>query len=374
MKTLFSLPLSIGAGFVASIVLVAFTVYAWTGPTSAPPDGNVSAPINVGTVNQVKNAGLSVNALTVFGNQYVQGSMSIGTTDFFSATPLTLQLDQNAITRVDIVNNNTGASASAGVNFRTNGQTFSGQLFQNGPSGSSSYGGANSLNLFNLLNAPLAFGTNGLERVRITAAGNVGIGTTNPTGLLQVGSEPPVSPRLGPIGGGYITVADNPYGYSIIAGRILATTYFNSDSYWLAGSCWNAYGGCPSDVRLKDHIRPFEPGLAAVLGINPIYYRYNGLGGTPKSDHDLLGVLAQDVEMGAPELVTTESVKLHSDDTKETDIKKLDTSGLQYLLVNAVKELYARWASDSADVHAQLEAQQAEIDALKKEVEMLKAR
>jgi len=58
MKTLFSLPLSIGAGFVASIVLVAFTVYAWTGPTSAPPNGNVAAPVNVSINSQVKLGGL----------------------------------------------------------------------------------------------------------------------------------------------------------------------------------------------------------------------------------------------------------------------------------------------------------------------------
>ncbi|MEK7509773.1 MAG: hypothetical protein AAB605_03610, partial [Patescibacteria group bacterium] len=37
-------------------------VQAWTGPTAAPPNGNVSAPINVGTTDQVKNAGLGINA------------------------------------------------------------------------------------------------------------------------------------------------------------------------------------------------------------------------------------------------------------------------------------------------------------------------
>ena len=46
------------AGFVAggTFFIAASLVLAWTGPTSAPPNGNVSAPINVGATNQVKRA------------------------------------------------------------------------------------------------------------------------------------------------------------------------------------------------------------------------------------------------------------------------------------------------------------------------------
>jgi hypothetical protein len=40
--------------------------------------------------------------------------------------------------------------------------------------------------VFNASNNPLAFGTNNLERMRITAAGDVGIGTSTPTEKLQV--------------------------------------------------------------------------------------------------------------------------------------------------------------------------------------------
>ncbi|MEK7509377.1 MAG: hypothetical protein AAB605_01540, partial [Patescibacteria group bacterium] len=43
------------------LVGIAF-VQAWTGPTAPPPTPNVSAPINVGTTDQVKNAGLGINA------------------------------------------------------------------------------------------------------------------------------------------------------------------------------------------------------------------------------------------------------------------------------------------------------------------------
>tara|TARA_B100000745_G_C20078269_1_gene368304 strand:+ start:221 stop:889 length:669 start_codon:yes stop_codon:yes gene_type:complete len=40
----------------------------WSEPTGSPPANNVDAPINVGSTDQVKNGGLSVDALAVFGD------------------------------------------------------------------------------------------------------------------------------------------------------------------------------------------------------------------------------------------------------------------------------------------------------------------
>jgi len=61
--------------FIGAVFFVAASlVLAWTGPTSAPPNGNVSAPINVGTTDQIKNAGLGINALAVFGNAILSGT------------------------------------------------------------------------------------------------------------------------------------------------------------------------------------------------------------------------------------------------------------------------------------------------------------
>lgn len=61
---------------VASVLILGGTalVHAWTGPTQAPPNGNVSAPVNVGTTNQVKNGGLSVNTLAVFGSALINSA------------------------------------------------------------------------------------------------------------------------------------------------------------------------------------------------------------------------------------------------------------------------------------------------------------
>ena len=45
----------------SAAIVVAFSVsmvFAWTGPTATPPNGNVAAPINVGSVSQVKSGGI----------------------------------------------------------------------------------------------------------------------------------------------------------------------------------------------------------------------------------------------------------------------------------------------------------------------------
>ena len=59
---------------------ITYAYAAWTGPTATPPNNNVNAPINVGTVDQIKNAGLGVNSFAVFGNSNLGGYVKIGTT------------------------------------------------------------------------------------------------------------------------------------------------------------------------------------------------------------------------------------------------------------------------------------------------------
>jgi hypothetical protein len=60
-------------------LLFATVLQAWTGPTATPPGNNVSTLINEGATAQVKNAGLSVNALTSYGSDYVQNKVGVGT-------------------------------------------------------------------------------------------------------------------------------------------------------------------------------------------------------------------------------------------------------------------------------------------------------
>ena len=48
----------------AGLVIVGGAIYAWTEPTTVPPSGNVSAPINTGPIAQIKNGVLGVLGLS----------------------------------------------------------------------------------------------------------------------------------------------------------------------------------------------------------------------------------------------------------------------------------------------------------------------
>ncbi len=59
---------------------VTYVFAAWVGPIATPPNSNVSAPINVGSTDQIKDGGLGVDTLSVFGNGAYSGYIQIGQT------------------------------------------------------------------------------------------------------------------------------------------------------------------------------------------------------------------------------------------------------------------------------------------------------
>lgn len=127
--------------FIGGIVGTAFTsmiVIAWTGPASAPPNSNVAAPINVGSTDQVKNAGLALNSLAVFGNQILSGSsryLNFGTTAGASGYGIrdnagTMEfknsngqwrslLASTGVTSIQFADGSTQTTASAGITANT---------------------------------------------------------------------------------------------------------------------------------------------------------------------------------------------------------------------------------------------------------------
>jgi hypothetical protein len=62
------------ASFLSGCVLFSSIALSWAGPSAGPPNSNVSAPINVGTSDQVKNANIGINGLAVFGNTLMASS------------------------------------------------------------------------------------------------------------------------------------------------------------------------------------------------------------------------------------------------------------------------------------------------------------
>lgn len=105
----------------------------------------------------------------------------------------------------------------------------------------------------------------------------------------------------------------------------------NGNIYKIGGGSFSAL----SDERMKDNILPFTDGLNKVLDINPKSFQYKAVEGTPTENYpDFIcnktqyGVIAQELETVAPEMVST----------GEDGFKSVDLSNLCLLLVNAVKE------------------------------------
>lgn len=98
-----------------------------------------------------------------------------------------------------------------------------------------------------------------------------------------------------------------------------------------------------------------------MLKILPKTFVYNGLGEQPTSKNRELGIIAQDVEKVAPQIVSTRDVKLHSQDQQTTTVKQVNYTSLIYIVINAVKELYKLWVDDSHSVHQELTQLRSEI-------------
>jgi hypothetical protein len=129
--------------------------------------------------------------------------------------------------------------------------------------------------------------TNSIDRITVKNNGNVGIGTTAPAYKLTV---------VGDI-------------------RTTGCLVYNGGTL----------GTCVSDIRLKDNITDlsFNNALAKVISLQPKQF-------TLKNDpsQKISGLIAQDVEQFAPELVVTD----------EKGYKQIKYGDVQWLLIEAIKE------------------------------------
>src|SRR5262249_23554476 len=122
------------------------------------------------------------------------------------------------------------------------------------------------------------------------------------------------------------------------------------------GGSWGTF----SDARLKTLRGEFEPGLAEVLKLHPVRYRYkqeNALG--IKDDREHVGFVAQDIEHVIPDAVSRDG----------KGYRIVNNDPILWAMLNAIKEQQAliRGQRD------QIEAQQAEIGQLVSQVATIRA-
>jgi hypothetical protein len=263
---------------------------------------NSTGRIGIGTTDPL-------TTLRVFGST---ADVRIGDDDFVDATLADLQIVQSnrvptfKLTDSGIASVYMTASAS-GLVFNTD--TVNKIDFRTGASGSDT--------------TPE---TSGTSRLYINSDGNVGIGTTNPGGKLQiVNAAGTTGPQL------HVTTSNvnlfEVNGTSVVVGPV--NLYVKSAfTEKLNNTAWSN----PSDIRLKDITGNYVTGLKELGQLQPIRYRFkpnNALGASPGGEH--IGFIAQEVQKVLPEAITT------GDD----GYLRLTADPIFWTMLNSIKELKA---------------------------------
>ncbi len=158
----------------------------------------------------------------------------------------------------------------------------------------------------------------------IFLGGNVGIGLSNPTHMLEV---------IGDI-------------------AVDGTAYKTGQAKWTS---W-------SDERLKKDVKDFVDGLDIIQQIRPITYKYNGKAGIKNTDKEFVGVIAQELQKVAPYMVSEKEVT-DEDGVIETYLA-VNPSALDYIFINAVKEQQDIIETQGAEIETLTGANQVQSDLL----------
>jgi hypothetical protein len=182
---------------------------------------------------------------------------------------------------------------------------------------------------------PQIWYTNGAERMRITSAGNVLIGTTStgPVNANAITLEPTNSyMRVAHSGTGngtaYIQFDYNGSSIGSVTQATTSTVAFNTSS----------------DYRLKENIAPMTGALATVQALKPVTYKWK-LDGS-----DGQGFIAHELQAVVPDCVTGEKDAV--DEEGNPVYQGIDTSFLVATLTAAIQELNAKVTALEAQLGA----------------------
>lgn len=156
--------------------------------------------------------------------------------------------------------------------------------------------------------------------------------------------------------------------YAKSGGTTASRMYLTSaGNLTITGNAYKPGGGdwvATSDRRLKKDIKHFEGGLNELLKVNPVWFRYNGKGGTDDDGKNYVGVIAQEIQPIAPYMIEKSKAKIEKTDKEESEILKVDPTAFTYMIINSIKQLAQKAHAFEKTVRAWFDHQDERITNL----------
>ncbi|MCX6111496.1 MAG: tail fiber domain-containing protein [Proteobacteria bacterium] len=189
-----------------------------------------------------------------------------------------------------------------------------------------------------------------VEVMRITSSGNVGIGTTLPTGLLDVAYSSGTVHALTVSNSGSVGIGTTSPSYLLhVNGSVAGVGAYNA----------------LSDIRYKKDVQSLAHSLAKILAIRGVTYKW--IDEDKYGSQTQIGVIAQEIEKIVPEVVTTGS----------DGVKRVKYTDLIPLVIEAMQEqnmALKRLTADTTQLKTENERLKAESATLKARADKADAR